>query len=124
MLLNDEKIKELASSYLEEYRICRKSDDFFEAWESVRQITEQSPDQGMELVKRLVFLAKDEEELAYIAAGPLEDLIDYHAEAIQEDLRILVRQMPLMRRAMKHVWHTDPNTPAGNLMKNLEYLWK
>ncbi|MCP4923869.1 MAG: hypothetical protein GY915_07565 [bacterium] len=108
MSLSDEKIKELSVKYVEKLRDNPKSEAFFETIETIDQILQKHPNQGIELVKCLIFLTKDEEELAYIAAAPLENLIDYHAESIQEALRILVRQTPIMRRAMKHVWHTDP----------------
>ena len=125
MTLSDQELNVLAERYIEIFRKQKpSSQEVFEEYRMVDIIIEQYPEQGIKLIKYLILMSKNEEEVAYIAAGPLEQFIFHHANTFQETLRTLVRQIPKLRHAMKHVWHRNPNTPAGKLMKNLEYLWK
>jgi hypothetical protein len=67
----------------------------------------RDPEGGLLFVCELVESAKDEGEIARIAAGPLEDFLDFHGEAIEEGLTNAVRKFPKMRKAITGVWASE-----------------
>jgi hypothetical protein len=59
----------------------------------------------------LVELAPDDAALAYVAAGPLEDLVREHLERFADRLVEQARRDPRFRDALKGVWgweNVDP----------------
>lgn len=73
-------IKKLTQSYLEHYRSKLDADAW--AWEEVNNIVHTSADDGWLVVMELIKEASTDEELSYIAAGPLEDLLIYNGNAV------------------------------------------
>jgi hypothetical protein len=63
--------KELAKKYLEQFRT--KSDDLFWAYEQVDEFCHSID--GAKLAVEILNLCETNEEIAYVAAGPVEDLL-------------------------------------------------
>jgi hypothetical protein len=62
----------LAEAYL------RHHDEDFWAWEEVRRVVETDLKEGWKIILLLLERAASDHDVGYIAAGPLEDLIDLH----------------------------------------------
>lgn len=77
------------------------------AWAGVRAIDEFILGGGptaCEVVAALVGGAKDDDEVALVGAGPLEDLLHTHGEALVDDVDRFARQDSRFRRALSAVW--------------------
>jgi hypothetical protein len=96
--------KDLVNRYLQYYRDLASSNtrgDDSAIWE-VEGLLKNRED-GLKIVSELVEAAEPE-LIGIIAAGPLENLLDMHREAIKSELEVLVRKSPKMRKAIQGVW--------------------
>ncbi len=93
---NEETIRD----YLKYYRT--RDDHHWWAVEAVQKII-QSP-QGLACVFQLIQASDDDLELAYVAAGPLEECFEKHHASIKDQLSTLVRQYPKMRKAIQAIF--------------------
>lgn len=118
MLYSDKEIEAFIRYYLERYR--QKSDDDFEYEGQVCDdyFRHCDGETALKIVIQLLEHCDNDMEIAYVAAGPLEDLIG-RKDAPYDALDTAVRQQPLMRQAIQGVWHTDTNTPAGKWLKQV-----
>ncbi len=87
-------------AYLSDYRT--KNNAFGWAFNEIVDITD-SPN-GLTFVFELVKACQNDQELGYVAAGPLEDLLNKHHLVIKKDLSDLIRQNVVMRKAIQGVW--------------------
>ncbi len=67
----------LADAYLRNHRDQDKNVDFW-AWEEVHDLVKTDLDAAWNVTLLLLEKAESDDEIGYIAAGPLEDLIDIH----------------------------------------------
>jgi hypothetical protein len=74
----------LASTYLRQYQT--KSDSDFWAYKQVSDIVRNRPQDGWRLARRLIELAPDDAALAYVAAGPLEDMVNWWGNELREEI--------------------------------------
>jgi hypothetical protein len=87
------------------------------AW-SARASVEGAIDSGgieaLQVILALLEAAPDASGVAVAAAGPLEDLVHQHGDALVDELDHLARQRPVFRQAMSGVWLSpgivDPDT--------------
>lgn len=112
--------KEIIDAYLNYYRAKKK-----EYWWAYEQVTElvESPN-SLELVHELIQACRDDAEIAYVAAGPLEDLLSKHHLVIKESLIELVRKEKKMRQAVQGVWLAQGSAPRKTLdeiLKKYDY---
>ena len=96
-LLDDEK---LVSAYLQ--HIETKDDQHLWAWEHLHNYISSEPRRAWEITLKLI-AAADENALAYIAAGPLEDLLYSRAEVFVDDVERLARTDPKFLRTLRLV---------------------
>jgi hypothetical protein len=68
----DFDLQTLADAYL------RRRDEDFWAWEEVHRMAETDLYEGWKITLLLLEKAASDNDVCYIAAGPLEDLIDFH----------------------------------------------
>ena len=71
---------ELASAYLRYFESKRKEDWW--AWNDVDDLVRRDAERGWEITRVLVNKSSSDEALAYVAAGPLEDLLKRHGLAV------------------------------------------
>jgi len=92
------------------YLAYAKSRDeaLFWAWSQVHEFCRKDPNVGLAVTRLLVDSAASDEELAYVAAGPLEDLVRGHGTRLERDFEQALRDSPRMRLAMTGVWVSDP----------------
>jgi hypothetical protein len=67
----------LTEAYL---RNLRGSDKDFRAWEEARRLIEDDPEAAWRVTLLLLEKVESDTEAEYIAAGPLEDFIDFHGD--------------------------------------------
>jgi hypothetical protein len=70
----------LAEAYLRNHRGSDKDKDFW-AWGEVRRLIENDPEAAWHVTLLLLDKAESDAEVGGIAAGPLEDFIDFHGHA-------------------------------------------
>lgn len=93
--------QELAQAYLKQYRIG--SEDDFWAFESVVEACNDL-DFGVKLTLSLIVQSENEMELAYIAAGPLEDLLKLHGNKAIPEFEKASEYSEKVRIALSGVW--------------------
>jgi hypothetical protein len=69
---------ELADAYLRNH-IPRDQD--FWAWQEVHRLVKTDLIQGWSITQMLIQMADSDAALGYVAAGPLEDLVDIYGDA-------------------------------------------
>lgn len=65
--------EELVAAYLR--HVATKDDSLFWAWERLQEYIAKEPRKAWELTLQLIAAAPDASAIAYVAAGPLEDLL-------------------------------------------------
>lgn len=79
-------------------------------WEEMRQLAqEKDPSGAWRVVKRILPLVPDE-SLGYLAAGPIEDLIDFHCADFIEHIERLATDDNRFRLALTYL-HIGPWVP-------------
>src|SRR5918999_1913196 len=74
----------LARTYLRQYETKSKED--FWAYERVSDLVRHSPQAGWRITRTLISLAPNDAALAYVAAGPLEDMVKWWGNELREDI--------------------------------------
>ena len=93
---------DLVTAYLQHARATvsgRATDGTFWAWEAVDELGRRAPLAALDLVCEAVCRSEDDATLAYIAAGPLEDLIVNHGERFIDRMEMEAAREPRFRRA-------------------------
>lgn len=104
----------LAEAYLEAFRKQLYDDSLVERIDKI--ITE--PIEGISLIEALLAQPTNLAELAYIAAGPLEDFFIKNYEVLEEPFDKLLRTNSKMRQALTGVW-ISKNTKARIVLDKL-----
>lgn len=71
----------------------------------------EAPEEALRFVFVAHALVKNEEERAYLAAGPLERLLVRHGPLVVERIVTKARQEPLFRRCLAGVWGRESMHP-------------
>lgn len=104
----------VADAYLKSYRQASVNETLLKAIDAIMQ----EPLEGLYFVEALVEKSVNDAELAYIAAGPFEDLFIQHYEMILNPLDQMLRKNIKMRKALSGIWVT-PSTKARNALETL-----
>jgi hypothetical protein len=96
--LHDE---ELIAAYLR--CSATKDDASFWAFERIQQYVSKDPKRAWELTLQLIAAAPDSNALAYVAAGPLEDLLYARGELFIDELEQLARCDPKFLSALQMI---------------------
>jgi hypothetical protein len=99
-------ITETAKAYLQHYH--SKSDDDFWAWEMVKELCDK-PDTGVAICLALAELCQSSNELAYVAAGPFEDVLEKFGLLVMPAFREAAMKSERVRVALSGVWLSDDN---------------
>lgn len=130
----DPAIERLVDLYFENYRQTRDKvsdpwqdeNPWYDAWTRVHSLINFEPDAGWPVLLRLIARAPDEEHLGYVAAGPLEDLIQGHGLAFVDRIAEQARRDPRFREALIGVWGWQhvPVQVSAALLPFLPPNWK
>src|ERR1700724_2176028 len=69
--------------------------------------THSDPERAWELTLSLVAKASNPRTLSYVAAGPMEDLLNNHGSAVIDRVEIAARRDSKFRLALCDVWGTS-----------------
>ena len=119
------KHRQLVDDYLAHASECFRDGDrdrYFAAWEQVYSMVHEQPDEAWTLILELIDRASDELTLAYIAAGPLEDLINWHGPASIDRIEARALADPKFRRALRGVWPREG--PDNEVVRRVLFLVK
>ena len=94
--------EQVVDSYLRHYALKEEQD--FWAFDEVNQIVRRDPAAGWRLTRLLVDKASSDEALAYVAAGPLEDLLAFHGPTVIDDVAVAARADERLQLALTGVW--------------------
>ena len=67
-------------------------------------ICQNHPDEAWPLVQALVDASRDNNDLGFVAAGPIEDLLRHHGDHIIERIEAAASGRPAFRLALSGVW--------------------
>jgi hypothetical protein len=93
---------ELVAAYRRQFDAGGEGEDFW-AWEDVLELC-HSLEKGLAITLKLIASADDELYLAYVAAGPLEDILKWHGSAAIPALEGAAAESDNVRRALASVW--------------------
>lgn len=108
--MSDDFTARLARDYIEYGRTKDKTYEY--AYEHV------SSHLHIELVILLVEACETDKDIAWVAAGPLEDIMREQPDPIKEALDMATGKSSKMRKALEGVWLT-PDTKAHDLLSHL-----
>jgi hypothetical protein len=105
--------EEIVDTYLRHYALGEKQD--FWAFDEVNQIVRRDPATGWSLTCLLIKKAPSDEALAYVAAGPLEDLLTFHGPALIDHVTVAARADERLQLALSGVLLNRANPRLGAL---------
>jgi hypothetical protein len=79
----------------------------------IHDLIRSDPERVWPILLELVARAPDDEGLAFVAAGPLEELIQMHLSAFLDRLVEQTRRNPRFREAMQGVWGWERLPPEA-----------
>src|ERR1700677_4481122 len=94
--------EQVVDSYLRHYAFKEEQD--FWAFDEVNQIVRRDPAAGLRLTCLLVNQTTSDEALAYVAAGPLEDLLTFHGPLFIDHVAVAARADERLQLALSGVW--------------------
>jgi hypothetical protein len=101
--------EDLVSSYLAHARavVRKEEDEHFWSFGEIHTLTRDDPERAWPLVCEIVAGCTDDALLAYVAAGPLEDLLCNHPARIIDRVEELARRDAHFRRCLSGVWASN-----------------
>jgi hypothetical protein len=114
--MSNNKFDLCARAYLEYYRSQFKK--YAWACDYAEELIQKDPKASLEFVIELLTMCQNEQEIAYIASGPLEDLLHHHLFDIQHDIEEYLQNNAKMLSAIRYVWAPD-KSPVHSFLKVL-----
>jgi hypothetical protein len=105
-----------AYAYIEYYRSQFKK--YAWAVDYAENLIQINPKAGLAFVFEVLSVCHNEQEIAYVATGVLEDLLHRHIFHIKEDIEAAVQDNEGMRLAMRYVWSAN-NSPVSLFLKDM-----
>jgi len=82
------------------------------ASDEVRKAVDEDPLRALSVLAKAAAAAPGDQDLALIAAGPLEDLLCLHGVQVIDEVERLAAKDERFRRALSGVWGEDGVAPA------------
>lgn len=104
--MNDKDIENLIKNYTQNFYSSEKEQNngvASRAWE-LDDIVSKNPEAGLKILIRLINSTEDNEFLAFIAAGPLENMIRNNFQQIIEKLEDEAKKSSKFRKCLTGVW--------------------
>jgi len=92
-------------AFLEYYR--SKFKKYTWVCEYAEKLIQTNPEASLQFVIELLATSQNEQEIAYVASGPLEELLHRHILTIRNEIKLQIEENPLMRTAIRYVWAPD-----------------
>jgi hypothetical protein len=94
----------IAKAYLEHFRAETAVDGDATSWERIDALLHDDARAACMVVEALVSQAATEPELAYVAAGPLEDLLSHHGPSVIGWVEAEAERSAWFKKAIEMVW--------------------
>lgn len=94
----------LVSGYITHAERGADDDEYFWAWDALYDMVRDDPESAWPIIQKLIDQAPSDLVLAYIAAGPLEDLLCEHGPAMIDRMLKLAEKDYCFRRTLRAVW--------------------
>ena len=78
--------------------------EHFDAFEELNDVVREDPERAWPIICEIIRRIDVDDILAYVAAGPLEDLLGHHPHAFIDRVESLAKQDAHFRRAVSGVW--------------------
>ncbi|MDP3936406.1 MAG: hypothetical protein Q8Q56_05445 [Alphaproteobacteria bacterium] len=105
-----------ACAYIEYYRSQFKK--YAWAVDYAENLIQTNPHAGLAFVFEVLSICQNEQEIAYVATGVLEDLLHRHIFQIKGEVETSIQENEGMRLAMRYVWATN-NSPVSLFLKDM-----
>lgn len=102
-----------ARAYIEYYRYEFKK--YAWAAEYGESLIQGDSKAGLDFVLNVLSLCKNEQEIAYVGSGALEDLLQCHIFEVKGDIKNILQKNEVMRSAMRYVW-AEKATPVNEFL--------
>lgn len=99
--------QEIVKAFFENWKAQRKTDDYSWADELVDDIVRADAVEGWLLTLDLIAAAPCKQSLAYVAAGPLEDLLKSHGGAVRDLLLSNIADNKRLQFAVACTWMNE-----------------
>ena len=106
-----------ACAYIEYYRSQFKK--YAWAVDYAENLIQTNPKAGLAFVFEVLSICQNEQEIAYVATGVLEDLLHRHIFQIKEEVETSIQDNEGMRLAMRYVWAAN-NSPVSLFLKDIQ----
>jgi hypothetical protein len=115
-------LEPIADTFLR-YRAKKLKEDSW-AFDSVWRMVREEPEAALELTLLLLRKAGDDDGvLAYVAAGPLEDLLTLHGLQVIDRIEQESRRDSRLQLALSGVWGINPGHPVFERWYNLMRMY-
>lgn len=104
-----------AYAYLEYYRSQFKNYSW--AYDKAEVLVHTKPEEGLSLIVNILELCRNEEEIAYVASGLLEELLHIHVNEVSTSIVSFLDESVFVRKAMKYVWVPEGSHIQQALLK-------
>lgn len=111
--MNPSEREQLIDAWLIAHQAGTKSPIYEENWWAVEiflNLPQENPELLWELILETLSREKNEKLLGNLAAGPLEDLIEYNGPAFIDRIEEIARKDPKFKKLLQGVW--ESSTPA------------
>ena len=102
--MNDEELITRYLLHAETFTRNRTDDEHFKAFEEIDNRIWNDPERAWPVIREILRRISADNVLAYVAAGPLEDLLVRHPYAFIDRVEALARKDGHFRRAVSGVW--------------------
>ncbi len=105
-----EEVNQVVKAYLKHALAVNEDTEFFWAWEHVTDLVLTKPELAWPIITSLIHESPNDQILANIGAGPLEDLLVSHGADFIERIESEVQCDEKFRRCLAAVWgwHSMP----------------
>ena len=106
--------EEIAATYLRHHLLKQQEDSW--AVREVDTLVRDDPTEAWEVTRVLVNTAPSNEALAYVAAGPLEELLHRHGSVLIDPIEEESKGNARLQLALSGVWGLDRSSPVLKLV--------
>ncbi|GEM_PF-1761103 len=111
--MKDNLLDMCARAYIEYYRSQFKK--YAWAVEYAESLIQTNPTKGLTFVLDVLNICKNEQEMAYVGSGALEDLLHRHIFEIKEDIKNIIHKNESMVTALRYTW-AGTETPVNEFL--------
>ena len=102
MPMQDNELEDLVKTWVD--HALRGGDELFWAWDRVTELTTHDPESVWPIILDLIQAAPNDQVLANIGAGPLEDLLCWHGAAFIERVEQAASRNSRFRKSLAATW--------------------